>query len=54
VLVKSRCSKTGKTDLAENLALILAEHPDLALIIEHWPELPEHIRAAIRLLIEGG
>jgi len=47
-------TENPKTDLAENFALILAKHPDLAKVVESWSRLPENIKAAIRVLIEGG
>jgi hypothetical protein len=30
--------------LAENLALILVEHPELEQIVLAWPDLPENIK----------
>jgi hypothetical protein len=39
-------------DLARNLALLLQKFPELARIIEVWPGLPEHIKAAIKALIQ--
>ena len=36
-----------ENDLAENLALILQNHPDLVEIIRAWPGLPVDVRRAI-------
>jgi len=34
------------------LAHIVQKHSDLALLIQAWPELPEHIKTAIKTLIQ--
>jgi len=39
--------ENGKSDLAENLALILQDPPDLVEIIRIWPGLPVDVRRAI-------
>jgi hypothetical protein len=38
--------------LASCLALLAEKDPDWALVVKRWPELPEHIRAAIKALIQ--
>ena len=48
---RSNTSEPCKKNLAENLALLVQEHPDLAQIGEAWPNLPEHIKQAIKALI---
>jgi hypothetical protein len=34
------------------LAHIVEQHPELARVIEAWPELPEHIKQSIKALLE--
>ncbi|MHC4587648.1 MAG: hypothetical protein ACYS3N_24250 [Planctomycetota bacterium] len=49
---RKRISKKTQNDLAANLAEIAEKHPDLAEIVAVWPDLPEHIKAAIKALIQ--
>lgn len=45
-------SDGAKTDArnAPNIPQI-PQNPDLATVVERWPELPEHIRQAIKALV---
>jgi len=35
------------------LALLGEKDPDLALVVERWPNLPEHIKAVVKALINS-
>jgi len=39
--------------LAENLALLYQKYPELQQIISAWPDLPEHIKAAVKTLVNS-
>jgi hypothetical protein len=39
--------------LPSSLAFLLQKYPDLAAIVEAWPTLPEHIKAAVMALIKS-
>jgi hypothetical protein len=36
------------------VALLARESPDLALVVERWPALPEAVRAGILALVRAG
>lgn len=42
----------GKSPRVQNQVQIMQKHPDLAFLIETWPDFPEHIKAAIKALIQ--
>jgi len=44
-------TKTENPVFDTSLAKIVQKHPDLVLIIERWPTLPEHIKVAIKALV---
>jgi hypothetical protein len=39
--------------LARFLALLSPKDPDLAMVVERWPDLPEYIKAAVKALIQA-
>jgi len=39
--------------MAPNGALSLPDSPDLALVVEAWPELPEAVRAGILAMVKA-
>ena len=40
--------------LDASLDKILQKHPDLAQVVERWPDLPESIKAEVKALIQEG
>ncbi|MCP4612505.1 MAG: hypothetical protein GY845_27720 [Planctomycetes bacterium] len=45
-------NKSENYNLVSGLFSTLENAPDLRLIVEKWPELPEHIKAAIKALVQ--
>ena len=50
--VKDNLCPISEHKRVQNPVQILQKHPDLEQIIVAWPELPEHIKAAIKALIQ--
>jgi len=49
--VEKGLTETTQNDLACFLALLQAKDADLAQVVERWPNLPEHIKAAVKALV---
>jgi len=47
-------TKSQNRVLSTGLDKILQKHPDLALAVERWPNLPEHIKQTIKTLLLSG
>jgi len=45
-------SKSENQNLVSGLFSALENDLDLRLVVEKWPELPEHIKAAIKALVQ--
>jgi hypothetical protein len=46
-------SQSENQNLVSGLFSVLENEHDLRLIVERWSELPEHIKAAIKTLVEA-
>ena len=44
-------TEIDKQSVATSVAKVLTESPDLTQIVEAWPSLPEHIKAAFKALL---
>jgi len=49
---KTKTYKTAENHFATCLAKIVQKYPELKQIIEAWPELSTHIKAAIKALVQ--
>ena len=49
---KCGLSPNQSQELVSGLFYALENDPELRLIVESWPSLPEHIRAAIKALVQ--
>jgi hypothetical protein len=52
-LQSQHLSNVPENDLARFLAFLSQKHPDLAQVVERWPDLPVHIKQAIKTLVES-
>jgi hypothetical protein len=49
---KKWSSEIPNQKLAPSLFFDCKNDPDLRLLVDHWPELPLHIKAAIKALVQ--
>jgi hypothetical protein len=47
-----RLTENPNPVLSTSLDNLLQKYPELAQLIKTWPELPEHIKAAIKALVQ--
>jgi predicted ATPase len=50
-LQQQTLTENEKNVLASCLALLAEKDPDLAQLVERWPDLPEHIKTTIKTLV---
>jgi hypothetical protein len=51
-IINKELTENTSPVLDTSLDKTLQKHPELAQLIKTWPELPEHIKAAIKALIQ--
>jgi hypothetical protein len=51
-LPDKRLAQNGQDDLALCLALLVGKYDDLAVVVKHWPNLPEATKRAIVGLLD--
>ena len=51
-IINTELTKSQDFVLDTSLDILLQKHADLQAVITVWPELPEHIKAAIKALVE--
>jgi len=52
-LKNQELTENPENDLACFLALLAEKDPDLAQVVSVWPELPGHIKTAIKALVQA-
>jgi len=52
-LAQTEVTQSSENDLADFLASIIKNHPELTKLIEAWPQLHRVVRAHILLIAEG-
>ncbi len=53
-IVQQELTASSEIDLAEFLAQIVRQHPELAGLIERWPNVAVELRAAILRMVAKG
>jgi succinate dehydrogenase flavin-adding protein (antitoxin of CptAB toxin-antitoxin module) len=51
-LPQQALTANSQNDLARFLAFLSQKDPDLAQVVERWPDLPEYIKTTIKTLVE--
>ena len=51
-IVSEQLTEIPESCLASSLAFLLQSHPELSVLIDIWPKLPDHIKSAIQALVQ--